>query len=228
MKHGAPVLVTALLLSACASYNTNYVAQSSVSQAPADGRILTAEVGDTVVSQGRYTTTPAIRLESDVKVGVVGENRVHTGYYVKVGEDNRSEFYQPEIGPNGGRISKAALADPVKGLQVYKGETKLCTVSAFNFHDCRENAVFTRVDRLVLAADSRQQHLVYAGRRGNLLTFGYVESANLVSRPVADGRVVHDLSVSNVVNHKGLAIEIVEATDASVRYRIIAAPVAAG
>ena len=97
----------------------------------------------------------------------------------------------------------------------------MCTVSVFNFHDCRNDVAFTRVERFVLDSNSVQRHLVYGRRKGDIVTFGYVESANLMPRSTADGPLRHDLSVSNRVTYKGMIFDIINATDEAVTYRLV-------
>lgn len=220
------VVSAALLLSACATYKTNYAAIGAIPATPVSDRTLTARVGDTVISHGLYSTAKAIHVEDDIKVGLLGENRILAGFYVIEGEDAKSEYFKPDSGSNGGKIKKWFIADPVRGVQAYKARQTLCTISVFNEQDCRNNAAFTRVERLVAANGSKHDQLVYDGRQGNVLTFRYVRSSNPDAASDA-GQVQHDLSQSTRVSYRGLAFEVVAATGNTLTYRILhAAPLA--
>lgn len=208
----------ALTISACTAYKTNYAVNSVSAGAPVVDRVLTAHVGDTVVRQGGFATTRAIRVRDDVTVGVFGGVQIRAGNFVMVGEDAKSEFFRPEAGLNGGRITKSVISDPMKGVQAYKASARLCSVSIFNSHDCRDNVAFTRVERLVADPGSTRQHLVYGGRRGDILTFSAVEPA---APRASTGLVTHDLSRSSRVSHLGMIFDVVSATADAITYRVV-------
>lgn len=187
---------------------------------PISERVLTATVGDAVIGDGLYSTAKAIHVEDDIKVGLLGENRILAGFYVIEGEDAKSEYFKPDSGSNGGKIKKWIIADPVRGVQAYKTRQTLCTISVFNEQDCRNNAAFTRVERLVTDSGSKQDQIVYDGRQGNILTFRFVRASD--SGAASDvGQVQHDLSQSTRVTYRGLAFEVVAATANVLTYRIL-------
>lgn len=216
----AVVVSSALLLSACATYKTNYALSGPVPATPISERVLTATVGDTVIGDGLYSTAKAIHVEDDIKVGLLGENRILAGFYVIEGEDAKSEYFKPDSGSNGGKIKKWIIADPVRGVQAYKTRQTLCTISVFNEQDCRNNAAFTRVERLVTESGSKRDQLVYDGRQGNVLTFRFVQASDSGAASDA-GQVQHDLSQSTRVTYRGLAFEVVAATGNVLTYRIL-------
>jgi hypothetical protein len=216
----AVLVSSALLLSACATYKTNHALSGPVPATSVSERVLTATVGDTVIGDGLYSTTKAIHVENDIKVGLLGENRILAGFYVIEGEDAKSEYFKPDSGSNGGKIKKWIIADPVRGVQAYKTRQTLCTISVFNEQDCRNNAAFTRVERLVTESGSKQDQLVYDGRQGNVLTFSFVRASDPGAASDA-GQVQHDLSQSTRVTYRGLAFEVVAATGNVLTYRIL-------
>jgi len=79
-----------------------------------------------MVRQGQYTEHDSIYLREDVKVGILGEVRIMRGYFLKVGEDDKSEFYRPAGGVDSGQIVLGMGADPVQALRVDRKSGRLC------------------------------------------------------------------------------------------------------
>lgn len=214
-------VLSALALSGCVTTNTNYRPVAIDISEPPLGQVVTAEVGGTMLKQGRYTEHDAIFLPGTVKVGVIGTYTFSRGYYVREGEDAKNEFYHPEPGPEGGRVDKGALTDPYKTLLVQKSDGMLCGVSVFNARVCERNVPFERLKRPALTADGFQQTLLYSGRIGNKINISYREFSNNMARPAFNNDVEYDLSESMVIGYKGAEIEIVEATNRLIKYRVI-------
>ncbi|KRA82118.1 hypothetical protein ASD78_02310 [Lysobacter sp. Root667] len=65
-------VLSALALSGCVTTNTNYRPVAIDISEPPLGQVVSAEVGGTMLKQGRYTEHDAIFLPGTVKVGVIG------------------------------------------------------------------------------------------------------------------------------------------------------------
>ena len=65
------------------------------------------------------------------------------------------------------------------------------------------------------------QELVYSGRADNHLKFIYRELTSDNTNPSFFQEVQYDLSESNIVEFKGLKIEVVEASNTKIRYRLL-------
>ncbi len=215
------ILIPLAALSACASPNSNYVPRMVAISEPPIGVIVQKNIGDTLVRQGTFSTIQAIKIESSVKVGAIGTYTLGQGYYVKQGEDSNSEYYQPEISPEGGRIAVGALTDPFRAVQYMKDGSKICGVSAFGMHVCKENPPVTRTERNALSANSFQQALIYSGRFGDKLRIGYRESSNNMARPAFNNEVEYDLSQSKFIGYKGAKLEVIEATNEYIKFRVV-------
>lgn len=214
-------LLACSLLGACATTNTNYRPEAINISEPPLGSIVVAEVGSTMIKQGKYVESDAIYLRSPFKVGLLGAYSFGSGYYLKEGHNAKNEFYQPEPGPEGGRVEKAALADPYKTMLVEKSRPTICGVTVFNVKVCRDNVDFERVRRPTLMADGFQQTLIYSGRIGSKINIAYREFSNDIARPAFNNDVEYDLSESMIIGYKGAEIEIVEATNRVIKYRVI-------
>lgn len=154
-------------------------------------------------------------------MGLLGAYSFASGYYIKEGQDAKKEFYRPEPGPEGGRVDKAALADPYKTMLVEKSKNTVCGVSVFNAKVCTDNVDFRRLRRPTLTVDGFQRTLIYSGRIGNKINIAYREFSNNVARPAFNNDVEYDLGESMLIGYKGAEIEIIEATNRMIRYRVI-------
>lgn len=215
------VSVLALSIVGCVSTSANYRPIAIDISEPPLGQIVTAEVGGVMLRQGKYVEHDAIYLQETVKVGVFGAYVFSRGYYLREGEDGKNEFYYPENSPEGGSVDKSALADPYKTMMVVKGQNTICGVSVLNARVCQKNVRFERVKRPALVSDGFQQTLLYSGRIGNKINISYREFSNNTARPAFNNDVEYDLSESTTIGYKGAEIEIIEATNRMIKYRVI-------
>jgi len=217
----AALIVCVLGASGCVSVATNYSPETTDISEPPLNAVNTAYVGDSMLRQGQFTLHDAMLLHADVDVGILNPYTLKRGYYLKRGEDEQSEFYQPSRYPGGGAIEKAALADPPKAVQASKVGTKLCVVTIFNAAACTNHAEFERAKQPAATANSFQQTLIYSGRVGNKIKAGYREYSNNLARPAFNNDVEYDLTETRVIGYKGARIEVLDATNEYIRYKVI-------
>ena len=210
-----------LVLAGCVTTNTNYRPVAVEISDPPLGQVVTAEVGGTMLRQGKYVEHDAIFLPGAVKTGSLGWYSFSRGYYLREGEDTKNEFYTPEPGAEGGKIDRGALTDPYNTMMVVKGEQTICGVSVFNARVCEKDSSFQRLKRPALTADGFQQTLIYSGRVGNKINVAYREFSNNMARPAFNNDVEYDLSESATIGYKGAEIEVIEATNRYIKYRVV-------
>jgi hypothetical protein len=186
---------------------------------PPIGSVNTRQVGEPLLRQGKYVEHDAIRVLSPTKVSWA--YTVHPGLYLKHGEDSAAEFFVPAGGSGGGHVQKAALADNWKSIMVRRGERTLCMVTVFNAYGCGDPSNFERQTVSVESEDSFQQTLIYSGRVGNKINIGYREFSSSAARPAFNNDVEYDLSESSVIGYRGARLEVQEATNEHIRYRVI-------
>jgi hypothetical protein len=215
------ILSLASVLTACVSPQKNYRPVPVNISEPAIGIVHTARVGEDMVRQGKYIEQDAIRLNEEVKFGVFSLYKLNPGYYLKEGENKKGEFYQPEPGPQGGSYEKAALADAYQAIYVEKKKSSICIVTVFNAKGCENNIDMTRTKRPAITTDGFQQTLIYSGRVGQKVRFGYREFSNNAARPAFNNDVEYDLDESKVFGYKGAEIQVIEATNREIRYVVV-------
>ena len=73
----------------------------------------------------------------------------------------------------------------------------------------------------MVTEDSFQQTLIYSGRVGDKINVGYREFSNSMARPAFNNDVEYDLSESRIIGYKGARLEIIKATNESIKYRVL-------
>ena len=76
-------------------------------------------------------------------------------------------------------------------------------------------------DVFIYSDNSTQQSIEYVGRAGDTLSFIYVEFAGGFARETLNRAFTFDLAGGSVMAYKGAVIEILDATNAQIEYRIV-------
>jgi hypothetical protein len=212
-------LLIASTLVGCAAPKYNYAPVSVAISDPSVGSITTTRIGDIMLRQGSYREHDAIFLRASREIGWA--YTLHPGYYLKDGDDETAEYFSPGRSDDGGRIEKAALADPWKIVMLKRGASQLCVVTVFNVSVCNEVKDVEKVKKPSQTADSFQQTLIYNGKVGSKINIGYREFSNNSARPAFNNNVEYDMSESKIIGYKGAELEVLEATNQAIKFRLI-------
>ena len=210
-----------IALSGCTTPQYNYRPEVQEISRPPLHAVNVANIGDEMLSQGVYSEQEAIKLDKDIRFGLLGYYTLTPGYYVKTGEDRRSSFYRPAGGGDSGQVQKGALSDPWESIQLSKDGSKISIITIFHASVSERADGVRRTVCSVLSSDSFQQTLIYSGKVGAKVRIGYREFSNNSARPAFNNDVDYDLSQSKVIGYKGARIEIIEATNEYVKYKVI-------
>lgn len=213
MKNVALAFVVALFATGCTTvqYNGSQTFVSEVDQ-PEIGKTVTAYVGDHLVQKGRI---------SEENVLVVGQKMGGAMYtipaktYSQLGFDDEMDFYSAE------GVVRRGFADPIQALALGKADgSQLCVVTTFGGKACYTGG-YERKKRLSERGNSFQQTLIYSGRVGNKINIGYREFSNNTARPAFNNDVEYDLTSSNTIGYKGALIEVIDADNSKITYRLL-------
>ena len=203
----------------CTSPKYNYQPKQQLVSEPEVGSVNTVYVGDSLVRQGIQISMDGIKVTSPAKVSYA--YTITPGEFRKIGEDSDGEFFQPTGGMTSGGVNKVMLADMWQAIMVKKGTNELCVITIYSVSTCESNMPFEKV-KISLSGDSSfQQALLYNGRVGNKINIGYREFSASTARPAFNNDVEYDLSESKVIGYKGARIEILEASNQSIKYKLI-------
>jgi hypothetical protein len=210
-----------VLIQGCASPTYDYLPKTVQISEPPVGSVSTAYIGDVLLTQGTTSEHDAILLEYPVKVGLVGTYTFSPGYYTKTGGGVKSGFYLPSKYSNGGSVTKGVLTDPFKIIEAKYSPQELCGVSVLNGKVCKKHS-FKVTTQIASGINNFQQTLIYSGKIANKVNFGYREFSKDLARPAFNNDVEYDIAVSNIVGYKGARIEILEATNEFIKYKVLA------
>lgn len=210
-----------VLLCACTTPVSNYQPAIKEISFPPIGSEQSASIGDEMLRQGKYREHAGIRLQSQVSIGLLGSYTFSPGEYQKIGSSKAGNFYLPTGLAGSGSVSQSPLADPFQSILLKPDGKTICGISVFNGRFCEKSQGIIEILVPVVSEDSFQQTLIYNGKVGGTLRVGYREFSNNVARPAFNNEVEYDLSSSNIIAYKGAQLEIIEADNQQVRYRVV-------
>ena len=222
MKRISLALAVTTLLAACATPTHNYQAVTREISEPPLNSINSKQVGDEMLKQGKYREHDAILVTSPVSSSWA--YTVHPGYFLKTGDDQSGKYYRiGGAGEESGYVEKSAFADPFQSLMIRKDNNTLCVITVFNIAACGDNGgqLFDEVKKPIVTQDAIQRTLIYSGKSGSKINVGYREFSGNMARPAFNNNVEYDLSESNQIGYKGALLEIIEATNRLIKYKVL-------
>jgi hypothetical protein len=214
-------VISTLFVTGCATPSYEYTPKVQEISKPPLGTVSTVGVGEQMLEQGRFIERDALQLDREVKTGLLSLYTFTPGHFVRVGGRGAAGFYNASSTQGSGRVEQSAIADPFQVIE-YNDETRqFCSVTVFNLKIC-EKVTDARLTT-VFATDenSFQQTLIYSGRVGNKINIGYREFSGNTARPAFNNDVEYDLSESKLIGYRGAELEVIEATNRSITYRVI-------
>lgn len=210
--------VTALLVSGCAVPTATYAPKATEISEPPLGVVVTANIGDRMVTQGLIIEQDGLEVTAPFKPAWA--YTIGAGSYVKTGDAPDQEFFIPRPGYGGGQIERSAIADPWRSIMT-KSDGQLCIVTIFNATACDKNPSIERRKFAVITDRTLQQTLIYSGKIGNKVNIAYREFTADIARASFNNSVEYDLSESMTIGYKGAEIEIIEANNRLIKYKVI-------
>lgn len=200
-----------MMLSACGPVLRPIPPEITKVTVPEIGSLQTRDIGVPLIEEGQKHTYEALIPSKDMKTNMPFSN----GYLTYEGEmiakmnTDGKKWYcgrMVYVSTDGDRDSKGNSCQNVNDLEkkwnMPKGTYEIKTVS-----------------RIYL--NNFQMNLIYTGKRGNEIYITYREFKNDWSRPSFTQNLTFDLSESRIIGMKGARIEVIEATNTNIRYKII-------
>jgi len=231
--------LAAVLLSGCASTPIRMVesTQSRTINDPAVGATATRGIGETLIAQGVRTTGPALEVIDATQFNKAdGEKSIMTcavtvqpGNYFKRGEYTKdpqgADCYGPvqmqltlaDGGTNWNCPGQMMFADICRDAQ---GNyfAALALTKAYLKQDFDHLRVGEKV---VERKPNFVQELVYTGRERDTLKLLYREFSDDIARPAFAQELTYDLAESRTVGFRSARIEVVEANNTEITYRLV-------
>lgn len=213
MKKIIFALALGLLMSGCVSvkYNGPSVKTTPIDR-PEIGKVVEASIGDPLLEKGMVVEVNV--LEVYEKMG--GFNyTIPPLKYQQIGFDETNDFFSAQ------GVTKNPLSDPIKALSVNKNNVnELCVITEFGSPVCYSGN-FKKATKISEHGNSSQQTLLYSGRVGDKLKISYREFSNNTARPAFNNDVEYDFSTSKTIAYKGALLEVINADNTSITYKVI-------
>lgn len=220
-------LLLALLLASCAPppLVTPTVPTYTDVATPKFGEEATAQVGDPIITMSHGISATAIRFLSDCTfsekrdlpgTGTVNYSIPGGTVFVRENTTNgvpgycgKANQYTPVIG-NVPMDHCVAISDN-RGLVPFPSSQMIV----------KSNCQIERRTVQADAPDSVKKEILYNGRSGTTLRLSYREFVRDMARPAFTQDLTYDIRDDRVVGFRGARIEVIEANNTSIRYRVL-------
>lgn len=199
-----------LLLSGCVTSKFNSHPVVVDISFPDIGETNTVSIGENLLEQGKKTKVEVWDVGSPFKVSLVP---IGHGEFVKVGEDEQYYYVRHIDAPN--------IPDSIR---LKKGTNEVCYIGLNHMSYCGnapKNQKIEFRDKYIVSKDTFQRSLVYNGRVGNKVNIAYREFYGDIARPAFNNNVEYDLATSKTIAYKGALIEVIEADNQTVKYKVL-------
>ena len=208
------VLGFGLALGGCTAPKYNYQAVSQNISKPPINSVNEAYVGDKMLTQGAFTEREAYFIPEAKKKFLF---TMPKGFYLKTGEDAKGSYYQAVNNiPDGAII----LGGGIQSILV-TSQNDLCFIDIYFNKVCHFKNIGEKRKISVASDNSFQQTLIYSGKVGNKINVGYREFSSNIARPAFNNDVEYDLNESKTIGYKGALLEIIDANNQSIKYKVL-------
>lgn len=210
-------LVFPFLLVGCVTPSYNATSRiTELTSRPEIGKLTTVGVGEQMLYQGNTSEDEILVVKSLTTASLY---KIPSGEYKKTGNNEKGDFFSP-VSNTGASISKSFIADPFQVLMVSK-ENELCVITVFSARVCSKNPDFAIKKVSSVRDNAFQQTLIYSGKVGNKINIGYREYSSNLARPAFNNDVEYDLNESKEIGYKGALLQIVNATNRDITYKVL-------
>lgn len=216
------MLMVTCTLFGCATPREFYHPKSIEISKPGLNEEATARPGDDLLAQGLQSEYDAVSSTTSFSAGAF---TLPAGRYLKTSTQtfgtSRLEYFSwdevSSSAPNGSVFG----GDKLKEIVLVAGRNSLL-VSTFGGRIYgADSHPLQRVKISVLDRDSFQQTLIYSGKVGNKINISYREFSGGMARGAFTNTAEYDLSESKIIGYRGAQIEVLEATNQIIRYKVI-------
>lgn len=208
------------LLFSCSTLNyigTPNIKHKNIS-IPEKKQIVTANLGMNMITQAKASIAQGIHISKKQMNGFV-----KIGDYIPTQENEKKIIF--ENYPNGEKIKGDFFGCDTYALVYYKATKKLeyeAYGGAFNVkQQCDSITDFSLKEVMSISTDNFQQTLIYLGKFGHIIKLAYREFSDDFIRPNFSTEVFYDLSENSIIGYMNCRIEIIEATNSYIKYKVL-------
>ena len=219
------LLISVVMLSGCSTPKQTINPQLRIINLPPLGEERTSELGETLVQKGKFYTYEGIQLENTVSAGggfFLKKYTLSPGTLIANMFDDKRTYYT---------TNKLEVFDAMIGAQMRLGGL---AISKTNEKDVKFHSngilvltpepvpIFSKIQITDVERPNYRQELIYNGRSGDTLKFLYREYSTDIVRAPFSQDVQYDLKDGNIIGFKGVRLEVIDATNIKLKYRVLA------
>lgn len=222
------VSIGVLSIAACATPLRTPKAELNEFTHPHIGEVATVSVGDRMIAQGVSIQYEAVQVGAPLIVK--GQLKITQGEYKVIAESDEHLFAAPyeggaTVAKSGDVVSLSSGSDRYRTLRIEKATSRTCVVSSVGTvmaNWCADTpATYTRTIGQAFTESGFQQTLVYSGRTGDYISLSYREFSGGHARSAFENQAKYDLGSSDLISYKGAKIQVIEATNQSITYKLL-------
>jgi len=218
-------ILVALMFTGCSTSKLSITPSQSIVDIPPIGNVMVSELGETLVQKGKVYQYDAIQLNNTVEAGdgfLLKKLTLNPGILKASMRDNKYVYYSTD---------KLMVYDALLGTKMEYGGLAVSDIDAddVKFHLSGKKVMrpkpkpdFVKIKTAAIERPSFRQELIYNGKTGNYVKFLYREYSGDMMRPPFSQEIQYDLNEGKTVGFKGERIEILDASNTSIPYRVLA------
>ncbi len=215
-------LFLTVIVAGCASSGPavvyNYSSEVVEANLPNVGELVTRNVGDSILVREKYTSAVALRLKTPVPYGL---HFFPAGNYKMLGSNETTSFFAPLSDDEKSISLQGNARQYVTAIAVKKSNVNtICPIHLVSGMQCID--AFASIEKQkFIDQNSYEQTLIYNGNSGSKINIGYREFSEGLARPAFNNNVEYDLEKSKIISYKGAQIEVVEANNNTITFKIL-------
>jgi len=213
------IFTVALAFSGCATVVHNYVPQVTSFSLPEIGIEVEARLGEPLLDQGLFVEDEVLQTTNEFTGALY---LVRPGKFIKTGEDADYEHYRQDI-ISGLSIftGRGSSASSTASIRIRKSDGEFCIIRTGDLTICPDSASFQKSKEQRITENNFRKTLIYSGRVGDKVRVSYREFADGMARSAFTNEVEYDLSTGSTIGYASAEIEVISATNTSIRYKVI-------
>jgi len=215
------LFVICVLAGGCASLVSAMLPHTNIIDLPVLNEVRTAEIGDTIVSRIVVNEYDAIILKEKITSGdgvIRGWVTIMPGKLIAKTQDETYKYYYSDSITFYGMKSQG-------GIRISKNDPDVMDVfsdqSLFKYRKLKKKPEIEYIKERDVKGPSFEQTLIYNGRVENNVKFLYREFREKMMRFPFSQEVQYDLNEGNIIGFKSARIEIIEATNTELKYKVL-------
>ncbi|EJB8504581.1 hypothetical protein MW364_002759 [Vibrio parahaemolyticus] len=214
MKKPCKILLATVILSGCSAPSATYIPPKvQLVENPPVNQIVSVGLGETMMEKGAFIYNERFTLHNEVEVSGVN---LASGDFVKYGEWDGHSVYRA----NGHYAFTQPIANEVL-IYTDKNTGSICVKGFAGISSCNESVQPIVEEVEEYTKKSLHQTLIYTGKVGNRIRFSYREFQGGIARDPFTVDVEYDLSESNIVGYKSASVDVIDATNQNITYKVL-------